>query len=82
MKRRSKGITKVKRILKVWRGADWGSENDLADDGRIAQIMLRTRVRCSRACCGNPRKFFGKKTRQEVVADISEREQLKDLELT
>lgn len=31
---------------------------------------------CSGYCCGNPRKWFGEATRQEVIASMRHREQL------
>lgn len=29
---------------------------------------------CSGHCCGNPRKWFGQATRQEVIADLKQRD--------
>ena len=36
---------------------------------------------CSAHCCGNPRKWFGQRTIQELKADIKTREQILDKEI-
>jgi len=33
-------------------------------------VYRKTKVFCSGWCCGNPRKWFGKKTRQEICAEL------------
>jgi hypothetical protein len=42
----------------------------------LAGIYRKVRKPCSRACCGNPRKWYGEKTRQEKIADIDAAEQI------
>ena len=81
--RREKGLNKARKVLRVWRGGSWAMLNGdwYADDGEIAQRLLRTRVPCSGSCCGNPRRWFGKRTRQELIADIEMQEQLDDLRI-
>ena len=32
--------------------------------------LAKTPKPCSRFCCGNPRKFWGKKTRQELSNEV------------
>lgn len=76
--RRQAGINKVRRVMRVWR-AGWGDPETCADDGLTAQIMLRTRVRCSGPCCGNPRRHYGQRTRQELRADDMQRVQENDI---
>lgn len=61
--RREQGKHKVKKVLRVWRARTDYPEG-LADDSPLAQRMLKTRVRCSSWCCGNPRKR-GELTPQE-----------------
>ena len=46
----------------------WGMELD----EKWLHIMINTRKPCSCIWCGNPRKWFGEKTRQEKIADINE----------
>ena len=36
------------------------------DLSREIGVMRKTRVRCSGYCCGNPRRHWGKVTRQEM----------------
>ncbi len=64
--RREAGIRKARRVLAVWRAcASADLRCEYADDGPIAQRLLQTRVPCSGPCCGNPRRWWGEKTRQE-----------------
>ena len=65
---RREGILRARRLLRVWRGRH-GSYSVYADSGRIAQRLLYTRVPCSCVMCGNPRRHFGQKTRQELLAE-------------
>lgn len=67
--RRQHGIKRAQRVLQVWRGGTSPYSDVYIEDGRLAQRMLRTRVMCSCPCCGNPRRWFGLKTRQEIQAD-------------
>ena len=71
---RRKGILKARRLLRVWRGqrGHIGSHNIYADNGRVAQRLLYTRTLCSCSMCGNPRRHFGEKTRQELLAEEEE----------
>lgn len=43
---------------------------------RLIGIAVNTPTPCSEYCCGNPRKHYGMKSRQEVMGDIELREQL------
>lgn len=49
------------------------------EENRFKGIYRKTKVFCSGPCCGNPRKHFNEKTRQEKRADESFEQQLKDL---
>ena len=78
-RRRQQGIRKVRRVLDVWRNIHWIRDADFYQtDGRLARLMLNTRVPCSGPCCGNPRKWFGEKTCQERRADEAETAELID----
>jgi len=81
--RREKGLSKARKILRVWRGGSWAMLNGdwYADDGEIAQGLFRTRTPCSGMCCGNPRKWYGERTRQELIADEDMQNQLEDIEI-
>lgn len=39
-------------------------------DRRRMGIFVRTPARCSCEMCGNPRRHFGRVTRQELAADL------------
>ena len=78
--RREKGLSKARKILRVWRGGSWYMMNGdwYADDGWIAHRLLHTRVPCSGSCCGNPCRY-GELTRQELMADEDMKFQLDDI---
>jgi len=44
-------------------------------------VLRKTKTLCSCIMCGNPRKYFGKKTRQEQVAELNHKEQVGELSL-
>ena len=44
-----------------------------------AHRLLQDRQPCSCWMCGNPRRHFGTKTRQEIIADDDMAEQLREL---
>lgn len=48
------------RMRRIWRDG-----RALADDPRQVARWVTTRQPCSCAMCGNPRRWFGAKTRQE-----------------
>ena len=49
-----------------------------ADDGKwinkTAQLYADTPKLCSCYACGNPRRYFGEKTRQELIADYNSKD--------
>ena len=67
--RRHHGEKRAQKVLEVWRGTERRHPEWYANDSQLAQALLRTRVLCSQACCGNPRKWFGEITRQERKAN-------------
>lgn len=43
--------------------------------------LRKTHKRCSCYMCGNIRKYFGKKTKQEILAEFSAQEQLNNIDI-
>jgi hypothetical protein len=77
--RREKGITKAKKVLKIWDAYSFQENYMEGFENKTRHMtMISTRKRCSCYMCGNPRKFWNEKTMQEKKADISFREQLDD----
>ena len=54
----------------------WGGRIEPRGIGRMASTH---NVPCSCSRCGNPRRIFGTKTRQEVKEDLLEKEELDEL---
>jgi hypothetical protein len=53
------------------------------DEDRIDFMVCRraeNRQSCSCPLCGNPRKHFNEKTRQEYLADLYEKESMNEVE--
>lgn len=69
--RREGGLRRARRVLRIWR-ARGGSRQFYDDYVRIAGRMLHTRTPCSCPMCGNPRRHFGKVTRQEMLTGVEE----------
>lgn len=60
---------RVKNYLKnIWPHVNG---HDLSEDPRQVGKHSRVRGLCSCPMCGNPRKYFNKKTRQETIMDIA-----------
>jgi len=55
---------KVRKMLRRWLPEQ---ANDEITDKEVG-VLANTRCPCSRECCGNPRRHFGKLTRQEIRA--------------
>jgi hypothetical protein len=77
--RREKGVSKAKRVLKIWSACTYhGKDLEDFENKTRHMTMVSTRKSCSCYMCGNPRKFWNEKTMQEKKSDISFREQLDD----
>jgi hypothetical protein len=81
--RRHEGLKKARRIwwrfrLRSLLRLFFGEEIADAVDKRMFQNLIHTRSACSGPCCGNPRKWYKRKTRQEVLADLDEKEQIEE----
>ena len=63
-----------RKARKVLRAQGWVPE----DMPGYVRRLLKTRVPCSCYMCGNPRRHFGTKTRQERIADEDMAEQLRE----
>ena len=46
---------------------------------KLQGLYRKTKVPCSCWRCGNPRKWFGERTRKEIEAEIDYREQLEEV---
>jgi len=79
--RRELGIKRARRLLRIYREADTGNRtNGYYDEGgEYEKHLIHTRKPCSCAMCGNPRKYFGEKTRQEIEAVYNEIDEVKEL---
>ena len=61
----------MKKILRQgWNPETFRPDEDWEEAS--AAMMVTHRPRCSGYCCGNPRKHFGKKTRQEIKFEQGE----------
>ena len=82
-KRREKGLTKAKRVLKIWRAGETGGlfsgQKWTRHGGPGEKRMVHTRKMCNKACCRNPR-HLGFKHRKELIADDRQRQQINDLD--
>lgn len=84
--RRRAGVMKALRVLKAWTSIGIYDYLDAFRKGeRHARSMVNTRKKCSCFACGNPRrvKWFPHKdrvTKQELLSEISFKEQLKESE--
>jgi len=68
--RRRKGQQKARRVLRIWRSRVRPENSHwFTNDSPIAQTLRSTRAPCSRPCCGNPRKWYGRKARDERRED-------------
>jgi len=61
-----------KRLNEIWWLKDFDSTN--------AKIMIDTPCRSSGVCCGNPRKHFGRVTKQEKQIALEQQEEINSLE--
>lgn len=75
--RREQGLKKVRRVLRIWRAHRDYQDTELYQG--LEHRMSATRVPCSCPHCGNPRRHFGEKTRQERRADEAMAAQLEGL---
>ena len=61
---------KAKRIMKE----NWGFSKDMITERSVGLTASTHGKPCSCPMCGNPRKYWNEKTRQEVLEDISDSE--------
>lgn len=67
--RREQEIRKKNKAKKIMKES-WGYPDDMIDEKRIGKTASTHGKPCSCPMCGNPRRHFGEKTRQETKADI------------
>lgn len=56
---------KVRKMLRFW-----PPEREVTD--KEVGFLANTRCPCSKECCGNPRRYFGELTRQEIRTNEAE----------
>jgi hypothetical protein len=62
---------RTRRLLRRWWAGRCAVARESLDewvDAPMVGRMSTTRKRCSRWCCGNPRRHYGELTRQERIA--------------
>lgn len=75
---------RVQRERVIARTEKWLKSNDWCSFLNKEEFVKRVRKTavtphaCSSHCCGNPRKWFGERTRQELKADIGKCEQVSE----
>jgi hypothetical protein len=77
-KRISEKIRQLKRSEEYTKLFRYFMEED--DQDLISKIHADTKKTCSCFLCGNPRKFFGEKTKQEYKMDIDTVEEMEDVD--
>lgn len=65
---------RVRTIFYIYSGDDC---DDYMDERWVCRLVNNI-CHCSCFCCGNPRKWWHEKTKQEMIADIDFDEQLKE----
>lgn len=63
-----------KRRVKKYIKETWGEGNKMYEDPKRVGKQSHVHGICSCHMCGNPRKYFNQKTKQEVIADISDQQ--------
>lgn len=71
--RRCQEIRKKHKVEKIMKES-WGYPKELLNERSIGKNTKTHARPCSCSMCGNPRKYRHEKTRQEIIADISEKD--------
>ncbi len=81
LSRRIQGIKRARKVLRIWRAGSYHTDESIyGEGGWLMHHLLNTRARCSCPFCGNPRRHFNQRTKQELLSDISYQEQVKEKE--
>ena len=67
--RRHHYYRRKKQVKQIFKNTWYIPKNNSTWFNHTVNIMIDTRTPCSCYMCGNPRKHFNKKTRQEILAD-------------
>jgi len=76
------GRKRARRVLLAWRMRSYRRVDDrefYAVGGPMERWLLRNRKVCSRACCGNPRRWYGHRTVAEMRQDDEFKAQLAEV---
>ena len=64
--RRLKGLYRARRLLRIYRAKNPLLLDEYCYGGKIEHLLIKTRVPCSCAMCGNPRRYAHQLTPQEI----------------
>ena len=78
-KRISEKLRKIKKVEKWFYETYYFSYSEEQRNSIIKSNSI-TPKKCSCYMCGNPRKFFNEKTKQEIDSELKLKEELKDLD--
>lgn len=79
LQRRQKGLQKARKLLAVYRNTNQLHKEFYEEGGILEKHLINTRVPCSCQMCGNPRKYFGELTRQELKSIEEMKAEIEDL---
>jgi hypothetical protein len=81
LRRRQLGINRARRILRIYRESAPVRyfEEFYKVGGEFEKHLIHTRVPCSCAMCGNPRKYFNEITKQEIQAIYDEKDGIEEI---
>lgn len=68
LQRRQEGIKRARRLVRLYRSWSWFTNGIFDDDAKWEKRLIKTRVPCSCPMCGNPRRHYGERTRQEKLS--------------
>lgn len=71
--RRDQEIRKKRKIEKIMKDS-WGFSGELMDERNVGKTASTHGKPCSCPMCGNPRKYWNEKTKQEIVAELEEKD--------
>ncbi len=77
LSRRIQGIKRARKVLRIWRAGSYHTDESIyGEDDWLMHHLLNTRARCSCPFCGNSRRHFNQRTKQELLSDIDMHDQI------